>query len=452
MSHPARTSAPAHSAYGAQHRASRLGLTSRLTTGWQDSAQPAGLRVHLDRYGPLPQPGTGRASLLIDAVTRSGLTGRGGAGFPTGIKMRSVAQQRGQPVVVANGMESEPASEKDKALLSRAPHLVLDGAVLAATAVGADVVHVCLPRDRERLIAFVQHAVAERDQARADRVRIEVHGLPQHYVSSEETSLVQWLNGGEAKPTAVPPRPYQKGVGLRPTLIDNVETLAHIALIARFGPAWYRQAGTADAPGTMLITVSGAVAADGVYEVEAGTRIGEVLAMSGARADAEHILIGGYFGTWHDAIDVADLQLAPAALRPADASPGAGVLVVLPPDACGLAETSRVLRWLAGQGAGQCGPCIFGLPAIADDFAQLASGRPKGPLLDRLDRRLTTVMGRGACRHPDGAVRLATSALAAFAADVKSHLSRRACLAVRNGHQRPAVLPLPRYADGGAWQ
>jgi NADH:ubiquinone oxidoreductase subunit F (NADH-binding) len=452
MSHPAGTSAPAHSAFGAQHRASRLGLTSRLTAGWQDSAQPAGLRAHLDRYGPLPQPGTGRAGLLTDAVTRSGLTGRGGASFPTGIKMRSVAQRRGQAVVVANGMESEPASEKDKALLSRAPHLVLDGAVLAAAAVGSEVVHICLPQGRKRLIAVVQNALAEREQAGADRVRIEVHGLPEHYVSSEETSLVHWLNGGDAKPTAVPPRPYQKGVGQRPTLIDNVETLAHVALIARFGPSWYRQAGTADAPGTMLTTVSGAVEAPGVYEIEAGTRIGEVLMMSGASADAGHILIGGYFGTWHDATEIAALPLAPAALRPAGASPGAGVLVVLPPDACGLAETARVLRWLAGQGAGQCGPCVFGLPAIADDFAQLASGRPKGPVLDRLDRRLSTVMGRGACRHPDGAVRLASSALGAFAADLKSHLSRRACLAVRAGHQRPAVLPLPRPDKSEAWR
>lgn len=452
MSYPARTMAPAHAAFGAQHRASRLGPTSRLTAGWQDSAQPARLRAHLDRYGPLPQPGTGRAGLLIDAVTRSGLTGRGGASFPTGIKMRSVAQRRGQAVVVANGMEGEPASEKDKALLSRAPHLVLDGAVLAAAALGSDDVRICLPRDRKRLIALVQDAVAEREHAYADRVRIEVHGLPQHYVSSEETSLVHWLNGGDARPTDVPPRPYQKGVGQRPTLIDNVETLAHVALIARFGPAWYRQAGTAEAPGTMLTTVSGAVAAPGVYEIGAATRIGEVLGMSGASVDAGHILIGGYFGTWHDISDVANLPLAPAALRPAGASPGAGVLVVLPSDACGLAETARVLQWLAGQGAGQCGPCIFGLPAIADDFAQLASGRAKGPLLDRLDRRLSTVMGRGACRHPDGAVRLAGSALGAFAADVKSHLSRRACLAVRSAHQRPAALPLPRPDVSEAWR
>jgi len=437
---------------GSPHLASQLGLTSRLTSGWQASGQAAGLEAHLDRYGPLPQPGTGRPDSLIDAVTRAGLTGRGGAGFPTGIKMRSVASRRSPAVVVANGMESEPASEKDKALLAHAPHLVLDGAVLAATAIGAEVVHVCLPRSRERLIAAVLDAVAEREQAYADRIRIEVHGLPHQYVSSEETALVRWLNGGDARPTAVPPRPFQRGVGQRPTLLDNVETLAHVALVARFGPAWYRQAGLADAPGTMLTTVSGAVTASGVYEVEVGTPVGDVLAMSGARADSGHLLIGGYFGTWHDVADLAGLPLAPAELRLAGAAPGAGVLVVLPPDACGLAETARVLAWLADQRAGQCGPCVFGLPAIAEDFGQLASGRPKGPLLDRLDRRLWMVNGRGACRHPDGAVRLARSALSAFAADVKSHVSRRTCLAVRNGQRRSSVLPIPRPAGQEAWR
>jgi NADH:ubiquinone oxidoreductase subunit F (NADH-binding) len=438
-----------HGRIASPHRAERLGLSSRLSAGWRDCDRPASLHEHQDRYGPLPQHGTGRHGVLIDAVTRAGLTGRGGAGFPTGIKMRSVASRRGQPVVVANGMESEPASEKDKALLARAPHLVLDGAVLAATAIGASVVHLCLPRSREWLIAIARQAVAERFGA--DPVGIEVHAMPHQYVSSEETSVVHWLNGGDARPTAVPPRPYEKGVGGRPTLLDNVETLAHVALIARFGPAWYRQAGLADAPGTMLTTISGAVGAPGVYEIEAGTPIGEVLGRSGARPDAGPILVGGYFGTWHDAQDLACLPMAATALRSVGASPGAGVLVALPPDACGLAETARVLAWLAGQGAGQCGPCVFGLPAIADDFAQLATGRPKGPVLERLDRRLSTVIGRGACRHPDGAVRLARSALRAFGADLKSHVSRRACLAARRGEGRAPVLPIPRRTGEETW-
>lgn len=437
---------------GASHRANQLGLTSRLTPGWRGANGPAPLRAHLDTYGRVPQHGTGRHDALIDAVTQSGLTGRGGAGFPTGIKMRAVASGRGRAVVVANGMESEPASEKDKALLARAPHLVLDGAVLAAISIGAGSVTLCLPNDRPWLSSIVDDAIAEREHAALDPVGIATHALPPHYVSSEETSIVAWLNGGDARPTAVPPRPFEKGVGGKPTLLDNVETLAHIALIARFGPAWYRQAGLSDAPGTMLTTVSGAMDAPGVYEIEVGTPIGDVLAMAGAEPDAGSLLIGGYFGSWHDAQEVAGLPLAATALRRVGASPGAGVLVALPAGACGLAETARVLAWLAGQSAGQCGPCVFGLPAVADDFAQLASGRPAGPVLDRLDRRLSTVIGRGACRHPDGAVRLARSALTTFAADLKSHVSRRVCLAARHGRPARAVLPIPRPADTEAWR
>jgi NADH:ubiquinone oxidoreductase subunit F (NADH-binding) len=133
-------------------------------------------------------------------------------------------------------------------------------------------------------------------------------------------------------------------------------------------------------------------------------------------------------------------------------SPGAGVLAVLPAGACGLTETARVLGYLAAQSAGQCGPCVFGLSAIADDFAQLASGRPHGPVLDRLSRRLGVVSGRGACRHPDGATRLAASALGTFAADARAHAQRRSCQAAWRGRPAAPVLPIPRPDPDGRWR
>ena len=241
---------------------SSTGLVSRLTVGWQEAGRPASLRDHIQRYGETPRhrarSGTGD---LIDQVAAAGLTGRGGAGFPTGTKMRSVAGRRGSAVLVANGMESEPASEKDQALLAHAPHLVLDGIQAAGQAVGASVAYLCLPSGKDWLAGIMRSSLRERHRARLDTIGVEVHLLPQHYVSSEETSLVHWLNGGDARPTMTPPRPYEHGVRKRPTLIDNVETLAHVALIARYGPGWFRQAGQPDSPGTMLTTVSGAVAA-----------------------------------------------------------------------------------------------------------------------------------------------------------------------------------------------
>lgn len=428
--------------------------TARLMAGWRETSRAAGLSEHLDRYGPLPLRGRGgrrAARGLADAVADAGLTGRGGAGFPTGTKMHAVAARGGTAVVVANGMESEPASSKDEALLSLAPHLALDGAVLAAEAVGAQVVHLCMSRLRPGLIDRVLAAVACREQARMDPVPIQVHALPDHYVSGEESALIRWLNGGEAKPVQAPPLPYERGVRRLPTLVDNVETLAHIALIARYGPAWFRQAGRPDATGTMLVTISGAVDYPGVREIELGTGVGEVLARSGVARSAEAVLVGGYFGSWHDARDIAAAPMSGKELSRLGASPGAGVLVALPAAACGLTETARVLAYLAAQSARQCGPCMFGLASIAGDFAQLAAGRAGDALLERLGRRLEIISGRGACRHPDGAIRLAASALCTFAADVSAHARHQPCAAAR-GHRDHGVLPVPGPRPEEGWR
>ena len=422
---------------------------ARLTAGWHLAGRPATLREHAERYGPMPRDiGRSRRHGLPDEVAAAGLTGRGGAGFPTGRKMHTVASSRGATIVVANGMESEPASEKDQALLARAPHLVLDGISLAADAVGATETHLCLARTRQWQLDEVRAAVAERDRAGLDRIPITVHELPHNYVASEETSLVHWLNGGEAKPTSTPPRPFERGVRRRPTLIDNVETLAHVALIARYGADWFREAGIGGAAGTMLTTISGAVAQPGVYEIESGVTVGHVLALAGADAASQAVLLGGYFGTWHDIPSVEDLPFTTAGLRPAGGSPGAGVLHVLPPGVCGLGEAARIMRYLAGQGAQQCGPCIFGLPAVADDMAQVAAGRPQGDPLERMQRRFAQISGRGACRHPDGAVRMAQSALRAFAADVHAHARHMPCRANHRGHRPDTVLPFPPRPEG----
>jgi NADH:ubiquinone oxidoreductase subunit F (NADH-binding) len=349
-------------------------------------------------------------------------------------------------VVVVNAMESEPASRKDRFLLDVAPHLVLDGAVLAAAEVGADTVHVCLPRTvRHRQLDV---AVEERRQARPDPVRIRLHALPHGYVSSESTALVRWLNGGPARPQGSPPAVHERGVSRRPTLVHNAETLAHLALIAHHGPDWFRQAGTPDEPGTALVTVSGSVAAPGVLETALGTPLASVLDRAGGPTEPlRALLLGGFAGTWLPA-EQLHTPLARRDLAALGAAPGAGVVVALPHAACGLTETARILAFLAAQGARQCGPCRYGLPAVAQDFAALAAGRADPELLPRLHRRTGLLPGRGACRHPDGAARLAASALRTFADDVDHHLTHGTCPAA----PRPPRIPVPPATPPETWR
>jgi NADH:ubiquinone oxidoreductase subunit F (NADH-binding) len=418
--------------------------TRRLLAGWADTGRPAGIAEHLHRYGPAPvEHYAGRVGRqrLVAMVESSGLLGRGGAGFPTGRKLRTVAGGGRRPVVVANGCEGEPVSDKDHALLTLAPHLVLDGAQLAAHAVAAAEIVVCVHRD-DPLVDAVTAALAERP---AGETAIRVVRVPDRYVASEESALVNFVNTGDARPTAKPPRPFERGVRGRPTLVDNVETLAQLALIARYGPGWFRGCGTPDSPGTALVTVGGAIAAPGVYETALGESMGSVLDRAGGpREPVQAVLVGGYGGSWLPLPFAAHQRLTHADLRAAGASLGVGALVLLPVHACGIAETARVLRYLAGESALQCGPCMFGLPSVAGDFAELVlGGQRAGDAVDRLRRRLTIVSGRGACGHPDGAIRLARSALRVFDRDLAAHLAGRPCA----GASR-ARLPIPRRTSG----
>lgn len=389
------------------------------------------LDSHFARWGQMPGGGPG----LIDEVDRAGLRGRGGAAFPTAVKMRAVTGRR-QVVVVANGAEREPVSYKDKALLARAPHLVLDGASIAAETVGAAEVVLCVDRFAAEPLMALAAALRERARAGADRVPVRVETTPGAYVTGEESALVHWLNGGPAKPTFVPPRPFEKGVRGRPTLVNNVETLANVALVARFGADWFRALGTGRDPGTALITVSGSVGRPGVYEVPFGTPLESAVALAGPSDTPQAVLVGGYAGAWVPWSD-AGVGFDSVALSRVRASVGCAAVNVIGTDSCGLAETAAVLRWMAGQSAGQCGPCVHGLPALADAFDALVAGDGRGTAARRVEDLLAVIAGRGACHHPDGAVKLARSAMVAFAADLEAHRRRGPC---RVG---PGVLPVP---------
>jgi NADH:ubiquinone oxidoreductase subunit F (NADH-binding) len=396
----------------------------RLLAG-VDEGRVVELDAHLARYGAAPHPGPG----LIDAAGESGLRGRGGAGFPTGRKLAAVASAGRRPIVVVNAVEGEPASGKDRMLLRYLPHLVFDGAVLAAEAVGAREAVVAVGGATELELRILQGAISSR--RRLDRrVELRAVAVPRTFVGGEETALVRYLEGGPAKPT-FGARPFERGV-----LVQNAETVAHLAQVARFGPGWFRELGPDDEPGSALVSLSGTVARPGVYEIALGTTLAELLRTAGGPSEPlRAVLVGGYFGTWLDA-ESLEVPLSDGALSRRGAKLGARAVVALPLGACGVVESARVARYLAGESAGQCGPCVHGLDAIAAGLARIATG--KGDSRGDLRRWVEAVRGRGACRHPDGAASFAASALTTFADEVERHLRGRCSAGSRS------VLPFPR--------
>lgn len=404
------------------------------------------LERHLDHHGELPvcvEPGRPDEALL-DEVRASGLGGRGGAMFPVSRKIDAVVSQRGRPVVVINAAEGEPPSRKDHVLMRGAPHLIIDGAVVCAALVGAREATIAVEHSSRTEYRALEDAVRERAaQAHDDGVEIRLQAVPDGFIVGEERALIDALNGGPGKPTHAPPRPFEKGFGGAPTLVQNAETAAQLALIARYGAGWFRSLGTDDEPGSALVTLSGAVARPGVYEIPIGASLQDLLvAAGGLAAPVQAYLIGGYIGTWIGARDAEGLVLSNAALRPFGAALGARAIVALPETACGVAETARVAGYMSDQSAGQCGPCLLGLDAIAGGMERLARG--DGSQLHDIHRWLGLVAGRGECRHPDGAAKLIGSALSVFQDEIARHVHDRKCTG-----DGTAVLPIPTYARAG---
>jgi NADH:ubiquinone oxidoreductase subunit F (NADH-binding) len=400
-----------------------------LTARHRLLGHPGDLAGHIEAHGPL-SVWLGRdvpwQQALADSLEESGLTGRGGGGFPASIK-QAVARDGGPGgTLVVNGMESEPASDKDKVLLTRCPHLVLDGAQYVAALCRSSRIVVCIPEGRDGVAAVVERAIEERRASKYARVGEVVARPPDRFVAGEESALVNFANNGTALPVFRADKSSPLRIGNSPALVHNAETLAHIALIARHGPASFRARGLPEEPGTCLVTISGAVAQPGVVEVDRGTPLWEIVATSSPHPSPQALLVGGYGGGWigpeHFALPYASIPL-----RTVGASAGVGSIIVLGRDSCGVAESARVARFLADQSAGQCGPCVFGLPAIADDLTRLARGQANADLMTRLVRRLGEVNGRGACRHPDGAVSMVRSALKVFASDIAAHQRGEPC-------------------------
>lgn len=360
-----------------------------------------------------------KAGDLIQQVMDAGLLGRGGAAFPTGVKLQTLADQPGPKYLVANGDEGEPASVKDRWLMRRRPHLLIDGLLRAAEAITADRCYIYISDD-----AAAASVHAAFDELGETPRPVEIVRVERRYVAGEETSVVRFINGGPAKPTDKPPRPFQSGIGERPTLVSNVETFCNLPFIAVHGAEVYRAVGgEGDCGGTVLLTVTGAVERPGLYEVPLGTTLDEVMRdMSGLLPGARALLMGGFFAGLLPP-DSLDLELSYGKLKEEGSGLGCGAIVAIGEDDCPVAAAGDVMAYFARENAGQCGACFRGTPAMSEAIRAIGLGEAEPATIERLKGWSVSLRGRGACATLDGAAQLAASLFHGFGEEIDRHLS-----------------------------
>lgn len=369
------------------------------------------LAAHRERHGAVPEVGL---ETLMDLVGRTGVRGRGGAAFPFATKLATAARRR-RCVVVVNVAEGEPASAKDSALALTRPHLILDGAVATARALGSREIHVVLPGERADTARAMEQAVAEREE----RVRISLHTASGRFVAGQARAILELMSGRPNLPvTAWNPEAVSGHRG-RPTLLSNAETWAQVGLLVLGGAASYRRLGTPVEPGSTLLTLSRPGRPPEVHEVGFGTPWSEVLRPLRPR---EEILVGGFHGAWTRWETLCSKTVSPAGMITAGTPLGAGVVHVPGASTCPLAFTSAIVDYLAAQTARRCGPCFNGLPALAVELRAATQGRDTAARIEQLARLIAR---RGACAHPDGTVRLVHSALQVLEDEVAAHRQGR---------------------------
>jgi NADH:ubiquinone oxidoreductase subunit F (NADH-binding)/ferredoxin len=410
----------------------RIGA-ARLTAGL-DRLPRLDLEAHRETFGPLPRLSVEE---LISVTEQVDLRGQGGAAFPFARKLRAVveaAEANNCPtVVVVNATEGEPGSVKDKMLMIRSPYLILSGAALVAEALKAEEIVVGVAGN-ELANRSIEAAIAAEAGLRK---MVRMVKLPDRFISGESGALVRGINGKRPVPPGTKILASDFGVDDLPTLLSNASTFAQLAVLALLGPERFAAVGTPDEPGTVLLSVAGSAAHPAVVEVPIGIPLAAVLDICQAPA-GDGVLVGGYHGMWLPAETAYMTPVSREGLAAVGGTLGSGIVLPLGDGTCPLGEVSRIASYLAGESAGQCGPCKLGLPAIARALAALVDGSGGIEALDVARRSAAGVAGRGACSHPDGVTRFVLSALDVFAEDLAAHVFHSSC-----GRPVRGILPLP---------
>ena len=410
----------------------RIG-SARMTAGL-DRRTRIDLDAHGEIFGPLPRM---TAADLVSAAKQVDLRGQGGAAFPFARKLQAVidaAQRAGEaPIVVVNATEGEPGSFKDKMLMIRSPYLILSGAALVAEALGAEEIIVGVTSN-ELANRSIEAAIAAEPGLRK---MVRVFEQPERFISGESGALIRGINGKKPLPPGRKQLAAEKGVDDIPTLLSNASTFAQVAVLALLGPARFASVGVPEEPGTVLLSVSGSAKRAAVVECPTGVPLGHVLDICEAPA-GDGVLVGGYHGMWLDAEVAYQVPVGREGLAAAGGTFGSGIVLPLGDGTCPLGEVARIASYLAGESAGQCGPCKLGLPTIARALNAIVDGSGGMEALDVARRAAAATNKRGACSHPDGTTRMVLSALEVFTEDLAAHVFHSSC-----GRPVRGVLPLP---------
>jgi NADH-quinone oxidoreductase subunit F len=399
----------------------------------------------------------------IDVLTRSGLRGRGGGGFPTGRKWAGIAGQAGRRrYVVVNGAEGEPGTFKDRALLRANPYQVVEGLIIAAFAVGASETFVCVKASFERELEAVTRAVQEFQEAGiCSNCVVNVVGGPDEYLFGEEKAMLEVIEGKPPLPRWFPPyeqglfatspqggwevgpsRSAQRAGEPNPTLVNNVETLANVPHILARGADWFRSMGTAESPGTVVATVVGDVVAPDVGEVELGTPLRAVIDAVGSGVGAGRTVKAVFSGVANPLVTGADLDvpLTHEGFAALGSGMGAAGFIVYDDTACMVDVAYQMSRFLYVESCGQCPPCKIGSGEITTHLERIETGVGDESDIAGMQGWLSRVTDGNRCFLAVEERQVVSSILRAFPEEFVEHLELHAC-------PRPGRRDFPKLAD-----
>ncbi|MGQ9792239.1 MAG: NADH-quinone oxidoreductase subunit NuoF [Anaerolineae bacterium] len=377
---------------------------------------------------------------VIDEISRSGLRGRGGAGFPTGTKWRFVASAKGdRKYVICNADESEPGTFKDRLVLEGDPHSIIEAMVIAGYAVGANEGYIYVRGEYGLALERLSRAIHQAKQmgflgrsifGSDFDFDIHIHAGAGAYICGEETALIESIEGKRGEPRSRPPYPTTHGLWGKPTLVNNVETLANVPPIIRNGAAWYRQFGTKNSPGTKVYTILGAVNVTGLIEVPMGITLREVIAIYGKGMKNGAAFKLAQTGGSSGSIIPASLQDTPMdfdSFARSGVSLGSGALLICDEDTCVVDLAKVLLNFFRVESCGKCTPCRVGTQRAYQILNTISEGTAEMDDLKHLLSLADGLVNYSNCGLGQTAAVPIRDIMRHFRAEVEAHISLRLC-------------------------